>query len=467
MSFARAAFAYKKLIGATSATVAAGISAKFALAEYPNYPPVGLSPGVQQLPKWIQRGCGNAPYYCEEKGATFGVDGSCPDVMPDLSKHSNFMAEFLRDHPEVYYLLKDRVTSGGVTLAHVIKTGMDNPGHPHIKTVGMTAGDEESYETFKELFDPVIYARHNGYLPWAIQPTNLDISKLSTTDIDPEGKYVLTTRVRTGRSIRGFKLPPLIGFEERRALEQLCVGALLNMEGDLKGDYYPLHGSKSYAPKPNGMSHEKEEALRKMGNLFQEPDSTLLLASGMGRHWPDARGVFHNEEKNLFVWFGEEDHLRIVSMQGSRQKPTPEGKKIREVTARFIRACDEVQKVLKASGSDFMHNDHLGWVLTCPSNLGTGLRAGTMVRLPGVSGRKDFKKLMAKMGLQARGTGGVDSAATGGTWDISNADRIGKGEVDLVNTLIEGAAQCVKWESMMDNGKKAQAEKEIAAVLAS
>jgi creatine kinase len=239
------------------------------------------------------------------------------------------------------------------------------------------------------------------------------------------------------------------------------------MEGDLKGDYYPLHGSKSYAPKPNGMSHEKEEALRKMGNLFQEPDSTLLLASGMGRHWPDARGVFHNEEKNLFVWFGEEDHLRIVSMQGSRQKPTPEGKKIREVTARFIRACDEVQKVLKASGSDFMHNDHLGWVLTCPSNLGTGLRAGTMVRLPGVSGRKDFKKLMAKMGLQARGTGGVDSAATGGTWDISNAYRIGKGEVDLVNTLIEGAAQCVKWESMMDNGKKAQAEKEIAAVLAS
>jgi creatine kinase len=44
----------------------------------------------------------------------------------------------------------------------------------------------------------------------------LDISKLSTTDIDPEGKYVLTCRVRTGRSIRGFRLPPVIGFEERR-----------------------------------------------------------------------------------------------------------------------------------------------------------------------------------------------------------------------------------------------------------
>ena len=135
----------------------------------------------------------------------------------------------------------------------------------------------------------------------------MDLTQLSDTDIDPEGKYVLTTRVRTGRSIKGFKLPPLISFQERRDLEALCVKGLLNMGGDLKGDYFPLNGSHSYAPKPDGMSLEKEEELRSCGNLFQEPDSTLLLASGMGRHWPDGRGVFENEGKNLFVWVGEED----------------------------------------------------------------------------------------------------------------------------------------------------------------
>merc|ERR1712153_109405 len=186
-----------------------------------------------------------------------------------------------------------------------------------------------------------------------------------------------------------------------------------------------------------------------------------LLASGMGLHWPDGRGVFENEGKNLFVWVGEEDHLRIVSMQGSREEVTPAGKNIKEVTARFMDACSEVEKVLKAEGPGFMHNDHLGWVLTCPSNLGTGLRAGTMVMLPKLSARKDFKSLLGKMGLQARGTGGVDSASSGGTWDISNADRIGKGEVDLVNILIEGAAQLVRWETMYDNGQGAQAEIEI------
>jgi creatine kinase len=330
----------------------------------------------------------------------------------------------------------------------------------------MTACDEESYEVFKELFDPVNSARHGGYAADAIQPTNLDTSQLLDTDIDPEGKYVLTTRVRTGRSIKGYQLPPTITFEDRRKLEALAVKALLAMEGDLKGDYFPLNGSKSYAPKPNGMTEEKEGQLRSCGNLFQEPDSTLLLASGMGRHWPDGRGVFENEGKNLFVWVGEEDHLRIVSMQGSREEVTPVGKNIKEVTARFMDACAEVQKVLKAEGADFMHNDHLGWVLTCPSNLGTGLRAGTMVKLPNVSGRDDWKALCAKMGLQARGTGGVDSDNVGGTWDVSNADRIGKGEVDLVNTLISGAAQLVQWETLYDNGKGEEAAAEIAARLA-
>jgi len=431
-----------------------------------DYPPSGLSANVRKLPEWIQKGCGDSPYNCPEKEATWAVDGKTPDTMPDLSKHSNFMAEFLVANPGVYDSLKGKTTKGGITLAQCMKTGVDNPGHPHIKTVGLVACDEESYDTFKELFDPVISARHNGYGADAKQPTNMDMAKLSDTDIDPEGKYVLTTRVRTGRSVKGFELPPTISFEKRRELEALCVKGLLSMEGDLKGDYFPLHGSKSYAPKPDGMPEAKEEELRAMGNLFQEPDSTLLLASGMGRHWPDGRGVFHNDNKNLFVWVGEEDHLRIVSMQGSRDKPTPEGKQIKEVTARFMRACEQVAKVLKDNGSDFMHNDHLGWVLTCPSNLGTGLRAGTMVMLPKLSARPDWKQFCAAMGLQTRGTGGVDSASTGGTWDVSNADRIGKGEVDLVNILIEGAAQLVKWETALDAGKDDEVDAEIKAKLA-
>merc|ERR1712149_169441 len=305
-----------------------------------------------------------------------------------------------------------------------IKTGVDNKGHPMIKTVGAVAGDEESYELFKEFFDPVISARHNGYAADAKHPTDMHPANLSTTPIDPTGKYVLTTRCRTGRSVRGTRLPPCTTFEERRELERVIVKGLEGLTGDLKGDYFPLHGSQSYAAKPGGMTEEKEESLRKNGNLFQEPDSTLLLSSGCGRHWPDARGIFHNEAENFFVWVNEEDQMRIVSMQ--------KGASVVEIFKRFAAATEGIQKVLKAEGYDFMHNDHLGWVLTCPSNLG--------------------------MGLQARGTAGVDSASTGGTWDISNADRLGKSETQLVNIFIEGVAQIIRWEQALEAGTDIEAE---------
>jgi len=165
----------------------------------------------------------------------------------------------------------------------------------------------------------------------------------------------------------------------------------LKLDGELKGDYFPLRGSRSYKPKPGGMSEAMEEGLRSAGNLFQEPDSTLLLSSGCGRHWPDARGIFCNEQRNFFVWINEEDHMRIVSME--------KGDNVKNIFNRFALATKAVAETLKAAGKDFMHNDHLGYVLTCPSNLGTGLRAGAMVKVPLVSARPDFKQICAQMKL--------------------------------------------------------------------
>merc|ERR1712167_473184 len=92
--------------------------------------------------------------------------------------------------------------------------------------------------------------------------------------------------------------------------------------------------------------------------------------------------------------------------------------------------------------------------------------AGTMVTLPKLSSRPDWKQLLGAMGLQARGTGGVDSASTGGTWDISNSGRLGKGEVQFIIILIEGAAQLVKWEEAMDEGKTAMVNDEIVSKIA-
>lgn len=414
------------------------------------YPPEGLCETLAELPDWIKAGCGSAEYYCEEKGATFPGD-KCPDALPDLSKHGNLAANALREDPALYEKYKGVTTKGGVSLAKCIKTGIDNPGHPHILTCGLVAGDEESYEAFKDIFDIVIEKRNGGYKPDAKHQTDMDVSKLSKTKIDPSGKYVVTTRCRTGRSVRGLPLPPATSFEQRRECERIIVKGLNRLEGELKGQYFGLNGSKSMPE--NMMSKEKEEELRSNGNLFQEPDSTLLLSSGCGRHWPDARGIFHNDAKNFFVWVNEEDHMRIVSME--------KGDNITAIFTRFANATEAIQKCCKEEGYDFMHNDHLGFILTCPSNLGTGLRAGAMVQVPLFSARPDFKECLKKMKLQARGTAGVDSASTGGKWDISNADRLGMSEVQLCNLFIEGIAQIIKWEQALEEGKNI--DEEVAA----
>jgi creatine kinase len=99
-----------------------------------------------------------------------------------------------------------------------------------------------------------------------------------------------------------------------------------------------------------------------------------------------------------------------------------------------------------------MHNDHLGYIHVCPSNLGTGLRASVMVKIPLLSARADFKTICEGLRLQARGGAGVDSGSSGGIWDISNADRLGTSEVDLVNLMIEGCAKLVKMEETLGTG---------------
>ena len=172
---------------------------------------------------------------------------------------------------------------------------------------------------------------------------------------------------------------------------------------------------------PGGMSHHEEEQLREDHFLFQEPDSTLLISGAMHRDWPDARGIWHNNDKNCLVWSNEEDHMRIISMEM--------GADIVNVFGRFVKLANAVEAVIKKeTGAGFSHSAHLGYILTCPSNLGTGLRASMMVKLPLLGARPDFVTICSKYKLQPRGAAGVDSAFDG-TFDISNSERLGKSEV--------------------------------------
>lgn len=55
--------------------------------------------------------------------------------------------------------------------------------------------------------------------------------------------------------------------------------------------------------------------------------------------------------------------------------------------------------------------------------------------------------------MQKRGTGGVDTAAVGSTFDISNSDRLGYSEVELVQTVIDGVNLLINIEKRLEKNK--------------
>ena len=113
--------------------------------------------------------------------------------LPKFSKdHKSAMAKFCTK--ELFAKLKDVKSNKGYTFSNVIQTGVVTP---HLG-VGATAGDEDCWEKFKDLYYPIIKDWH-GYDAYTQKhPTDLDYTKLTFTKEQEElfNKYVVSTRIR-------------------------------------------------------------------------------------------------------------------------------------------------------------------------------------------------------------------------------------------------------------------------------
>jgi len=305
--------------------------------------------------------------------------------------------------------------TSGFTLAKAIACAVEFDN----QHCGMYAGDEDSYIDFAEIFDPLICEYHG--LPAGFKHvSDMSVDKIKGnvgSDVP-----VHSVRIRVGRSIQGFGLSPGITKEQRVGVEKLMKGAFAKFSGDLSGEYYPL----------TGMDEKVRQQLVDDHFLFMSGDPNLKVA-GMERDWPEGRGIFHNAAKTFLVWVNEEDQLRIISMQ--------KGGDVKGVFERLARGIKTVQDSVKAeSGKDFQLSEKFGYIHSCPTNLGTGMRASVHVDLPGWT--KDsidgLKARCEQLSVQPRGTRGESGGQTGHTYDISNKHRLGHSEVSLVQTMIDG-----------------------------
>merc|ERR1712055_297624 len=134
--------------------------------------------------------------------------------------------------PEVYAKCKDLVTpSFKSSLLDVIQSGAANLD----SGVGIYAPDAESYSVFAPLFDPVIETYHAGFKQDQKHP-NCDFGDLdSFKNIDPEGTFVVSTRVRGGRSLDGYPFNQCLTEAQYKEMEKKVTTAFEALEGDLKG----------------------------------------------------------------------------------------------------------------------------------------------------------------------------------------------------------------------------------------
>jgi protein-arginine kinase len=249
------------------------------------------------------------------------------------------------------------------------------------------------------------------------------MSKLPDDHIDPTGQYVISTRVRVGRNLADYPFAPGITREQRKEVESKVVAALGTLSGDLAGNYYPLEG----------MEESVRAQLVADHFLFKQGDR-FLESAGANRDWPDARGIFHSADKKFLVWVNEEDQLRIISME--------QGGDLKSVFGRLARAITGLEQQLT-----FAYSPRLGVLSSCPTNLGTAMRASVHVRIPKLSKQSDFKALCTSLGLSVRGIHGEHSDSEGGVYDISNKRRLGVTEVACARMMYDGVRELIRRES--------------------
>ncbi|XP_035698686.1 arginine kinase-like [Branchiostoma floridae] len=278
------------------------------------------------------------------------------------------------------------------TISDVVRSGVEVPS----SSIGVYAGDEECYSLYSTLFEPIMKEYH-GLDKLPAHVSCLDARRL-TSVIQSEAP-VLSTRCRVVRNLAGYGFPAGMSREQRLEVESLLVTAL----EDLKG------------PISNWSSNQENDKYQ--------------VAAGIHRNWPEGRGIFYNDAKTFLVWVNEEDHLRIISMQ--------KGADVKAVFDRLCRGINAINKaLLRHAQTGFAFHKQYGYLSSCPTNLGTGMRASVHVSVPPAF--NDVRNKCRQLGLDVRGQHGETSEAEGGMYDLSNHQRLGRTEVDLLQAVIDG-----------------------------
>ena len=228
---------------------------------------------------------------------------------------------------------------------------------------------------------------------------------------------IISSRIRLARNLRKYPFPSRLSPEDAVKLNHELYGSLINDRTMLADafTYYDLTDA------PESLLNELLERHAVSRELVK-------------RKAP--RGLLANERDNVFVMLNEEDHVRIQTIFPG------------ENIEKAYDTADKIDNLIEES-VEYAFDGEFGYLTSCPTNAGTGLRASYMLHVPALeaSGKlNSIAQAMAKFGMAVRGIHGEGSDAMGSVVQVSNQLTLGKSEADIIAGLQNVTNQVIAQE---------------------
>lgn len=235
--------------------------------------------------------------------------------------------------------------------------------------------------------------------------------------IVPDSDVVISSRVRLARNLENYPFSSKITNEQAISLVEEVKGinaALIEKEN-----------KKYYACNLSSLSE-----IDKIAMVERHIVSPLLAEK------EQATGLILSEDETISIMINEEDHVRIQAIVG--------GMNLERAYLEADRIDDIAYEKLH-----FAYDEKYGYLTSCPTNAGTGIRASCMVFLPALSSARLIQKLIeevGKYGVTIRGIYGEGTKSLGSIYQISNQKTMGNSESEIIENLKRIVFQVVKQE---------------------
>ncbi|OHW62386.1 putative ATP:guanido phosphotransferase [Andreesenia angusta] len=228
-----------------------------------------------------------------------------------------------------------------------------------------------------------------------------------------ERDIAISSRVRVARNIKGRLFPASMSREEGLEVRTLVKAAI----GDeFRFEYSDIDDLKNI---DRTILVEKRLISKE---LLKRPEISSFLV---------------DRQENTTIMVNEEDQIRIQSISGGLDLDSAWEK------------CNRVDDILEAK-LEYAFDEEFGYLTSCPSNTGTGLRASVMVHLPILVGNGLVSAIMhsvGRAGITIRGIYGEGSKAVGNLFQISNQTTLGETEQESIEKLRNIVSQIIDRET--------------------